>query len=253
MAWTKAQAATVLADIVRRSQQDMGFRRLCLEDPAAAVKAVTNEALPAGFKLRFVDNDHADLVVVLPDPGAAGAAGQELSDDELSSISGGFGGLGSTTQTQTTTKPPTGSCFAAGTPVLMAGGSWRSIENIAAGAAVMAFDERTRRIVATRVSELLDHRPEPIYSAVVEGVDRELLVTPNHPFYSGGRWQRIGNLPVQSELFFFDSARGAASARRLVGFEPTGRTAPVYNFEVEEAHSYFVDGVLVHNGKIGGK
>jgi hypothetical protein len=256
MAWSKEDTDRALAEIIRRAQRDPAYRALCLQNPAAAVKAVSPEPLPPGFTLRFVDNARADLTVVLPDPIAAGS-GQELSDAELSAVSGGILSPDAQIQKKVVTDKINpqipGACFAAGTPVLMADGSWRPIETISAGAAVLAFDEGTRRIVATRVSELLDHRPESIYRAVVEGVDRELLVTPNHPFYSGDRWQRIGNLPAQSELFFFDSARGESSPRRLLAFERTGRSAPVYNFEVEEAHSYFVDGVLVHNGKALGK
>ena len=142
----------------------------------------------------------------------------------------------------------TGPCFGAGTPVLMADGTWQPIETIGAGAAVLAFDERGQQVVTTRVSELLDHAPEPIYRATIEDLDRDLLVTPNHPFYSGGKWRRIGELAPQSELFYFDAKRGVSAPRRLLALEPTGQLAPVFNFEVEEAHTYFVDGLLVHNG-----
>ena len=262
MAWTKDQVDHVLAEIIRRAQRDTAYRKLCLQNPPAAVKAVTDEPLPDGFRLRFIDNEQADLTVILPDMIAPGSS-LELSDDELSKVSGGIiGEDGVIGEDGIKTKTPTGgfssqlirgSCFAAGTRVLMADGSWRPIEAIPAGAAVLAFDDRTRQIVSTRVSETLDHQPEPIYRAVVEGVDRELLVTPNHPFYSAGQWRRIGQLAVQSELFYFDSTRGESSARRLLAFEPTGYAEPVYNFEVEEAHSYFVNGVLVHNGNVIGK
>jgi hypothetical protein len=242
MAWTKDRVDRTLADIIRRAQRDAAFRKLCLTDAAAAVKAVADEPLPAGFTLRFVDNDRADLVVVLPDfiePGSS----RELSDDELSAVSGGVGG--------SSFKPRTpGSCFAAGTPVLLADGGWRPIESIAPGTAVQAFDETHGRVMSAHVSERLVHDPEPLFRAVIEGIERPLLVTANHPFYVADAWRRIGELALRSELFHFDASRGEMSTRRLLAFQSTGAREPVFNFEVAEAHTYFVDGLLVHNGGI---
>ena len=85
MAWTKAQSERVLAEIIQRSQRDPAFRRLCIDNPARAVEEMAGEQLPVGFKLRFVDNDQADLTVVLPDP----VSTQELSDADLAELSGG--------------------------------------------------------------------------------------------------------------------------------------------------------------------
>ena len=92
MAWTKDQVDRALAEIVRRAQHDPAFRQLCLQNPATAVKEVTDEALPPGFTLRFIDNDHADLVVVLPDPIVGATTGDELSDEQLSAVSGSMQG-----------------------------------------------------------------------------------------------------------------------------------------------------------------
>ena len=256
MAWTRAEADRVLAAIIQRAQQDPAFLRLCLDKPAAAVKEVTNEGLPPDFRLRFVDNDHADLVVVLPDPVPAEAG--QLSDEDLSAVSGGI--ISPAQQARFikgSVNPGTpflpGACFAAGTPVVLADGSSRSIEMIVAGTRVLAFDDQARNVVATTVSQRLEHAPEPIYRAAVDEVERGLLVTPNHPFYSGDRWRPIGELAVQSELWAFDARTHGAAPRRLLAFEPTGQIAPVYNLEVEDVHNYFVDGVLVHNGKVLGK
>ena len=242
MAWDKDEVDRTLAEIVRRAQHDQEFRRLCLATPHAAVALVAGQAVPADFRLRFVDNDHADLVVVLPDPVATG----ELRDEDLSAVSAG------TQAFNQTGVSIGGTCFAAGTPVLMANGTWQPIETIGPGAQVRAFDEPSDTVVTAPVTELLDHAPQPIFRAVVEGLERGLLVTANHPFYVDGRWRQIGTLPVPARLFHFDAGRGLSSARRLLALEPTGLHAPVFNFEVGEAHSYFVDGLLVHNGKVTG-
>lgn len=258
MSWTKEEADRVLAQIVQRSQKDPAFRRLCLENAAAAVKQIAGQDLPPDFKLRFVDRAYADLIVVLPEPAGNKAGAGALSDDELSAVSGGVimqDGLVSLSSIRLVyTAPSVNSyCFAAGTPVTMADGSTRPIETITVGANVLAFDERQRKVVVGRVSEFLNHEAVAIHRAVVEDIREDLLLTTNHPFYSGGGWHRIEDLPLRSELFHYDPSRREASPRRLLALEPTGRTEPVYNLEVEEAHTYFAGGLLVHNGGALGK
>jgi hypothetical protein len=251
MAWGRDQVTQVLSDIIRRSQRDPAFRELCLQNPAAAVKAITSEELPEHFRLRFVDNDRADLTVVLPDP----VDEQTLSDAELSSVTGGILLSPELTTLEPTLSPITystpltaGACFAAGTLVLMADRSWRAIEMIGPGAMVLGFKERTGSIVPARVSRRVDHAPEPIYRATLDQSDRDLFVTGNHPFYSDGRWCAIDELETPSALYGFDANGGTSSPRRLLALELAGRTEPVYNIEVDDAHTYFAGGVLVHNG-----
>ena len=217
MASTKDQVDRALAEIVRRAQHDPAFRQLCLQDPAAAVKEVTDEALPPGFTLRFIDNDHADLVVVLPDPIVGATTGDELSDEQLSAVSGGMQGANVLDQAKKMGGafiPPfaQGACFAAGTPVLMADRTCQPIEAISPGDKVLAFDEHGRRVVTGKVNERLDHAPEPLYRAVIEDLDRELLVTPNHPFYVEGKWCRMAD--SRRTPSSFSSTPSAASRRR---------------------------------------
>lgn len=250
MAWTRDQTEKVLAEILGKSQRDTAFRQLCLQDPGAAVKQISGEELPPGFKLRFVDNDRADLTVVLPDP-VSGAGGQELSDGDLASVSGGVGGLNLQRRFGGGFDFG-GSCFAAGTPVLMADGAWRPIEGVTVGSAVLSYDEKLGRVTANPVTKVLHHAAEPIHRAVVEGLGHNLLLTTNHPFYSAGRWCAIRDLAPHAELFHFDPVQGEAP-RRLLGLEATDRCEPVYNFEVERTHTYFVGGLLVHNGGVLGR
>ena len=202
----------------------------------------------------------ADSRPILPSRGIAGPATRfqkdqclvsELSDADLESLSGGVGGL------NTQCRPGGGSnlggsCFAAGTPVLMADGAWRPIEQVTVGSAVLSYDENLGRVTANPVTKVLHHAAEPIHRAVVEGVGRDLLLTTNHHVYSAGRFCAIRDLPPGAELFNFDLAQGEAP-RRLLGLEPTDRSEPVYNFEVESAHTYFVGGVRVRNSSIGGR
>jgi hypothetical protein len=94
---TKDETDRIFRDIFARSQRDPEFRQLCLTDAAAAVTEISGQSVPPGFALRFVDNAGAHLTLVLPDP--VGAEG-ELSDEELSGVSGGLGSGASMIQLQ---------------------------------------------------------------------------------------------------------------------------------------------------------
>ena len=84
--WIESEAQKTLAEITKRSQTDAEFRKLALKDPNTAIAKVNPTPIPTGFKVQFVDNEGADLTIVLPD--ALSNQG-ELSDSELEQVSGG--------------------------------------------------------------------------------------------------------------------------------------------------------------------
>lgn len=84
--WTEAEAQEALATVSKRSQTDPEFRKLALSDPKAAIAKVNPKPLPPGFKIHVVENQGANLTVVLPD---AESKEGELSDAELSQVAGG--------------------------------------------------------------------------------------------------------------------------------------------------------------------
>ena len=81
--WSPQKLNETMAEIQKRSVTDSDFRALALKDASAAVEAVTGEPLPAGAKLRFV-NQLEEMTVVLP-PAADG----ELTEAQLEQVAGG--------------------------------------------------------------------------------------------------------------------------------------------------------------------
>lgn len=77
--------------IRRKAAEDPDFRELCLSNPKAAVKKATGIEVPDDFNLRFVENNGADLTVVLPDEEPK-SEDDLLSDDDLEDVAGGDGG-----------------------------------------------------------------------------------------------------------------------------------------------------------------
>ena len=64
--------------------QDADFRKLCLTDAAAAMKAISGKELPGEVKLKFIENAGEHITVVLPD-----MAKSEMPEEELDMIVGG--------------------------------------------------------------------------------------------------------------------------------------------------------------------
>ena len=87
---TSQEAEQAVQEIIKRAQTDSEFRALCLDNPNAAAKEATGKEIPQGFTLRFVENEGADLTVVLPDAVDLSA---ELSEEDLEQVAGGKCGV----------------------------------------------------------------------------------------------------------------------------------------------------------------
>jgi hypothetical protein len=79
---------------------------------------------------------------------------------------------------------------------------------------------------------------EPWYLVINGG----LRVTGSHPFHVERGWVRADDLKVGDKFF------GAAGKRIDVSsVERVNRFVRVYNLEVGGTHTFFVDGIMVHN------
>lgn len=133
-------------------------------------------------------------------------------------------------------------CFVAGTPVLMADGSYKSIEQVVAGDLVMAFDEKTGKSVQGAVTQAYSRQSAKLIE-IMTGAEG-LLCTPEHPFYISGQWIEAKNLTSESKL---QSETG--DFVKITSVTPIDTVAQVYNFEVQEFSNYYVGkhNVLAHN------
>ena len=83
--WTREKWEETLKALYQRAATDEAFRKLCLEDAAAAIKEISGLDLPEGAKVRFVEKLE-EQVLVLP------TGDEDLSDDDLEVAAGGYCG-----------------------------------------------------------------------------------------------------------------------------------------------------------------
>jgi hypothetical protein len=144
-------------------------------------------------------------------------------------------------------RPP---CFAAGTLVLMADGAQRAIEAVQVGDVVLTYDEGNKRVVEGVVEFHHHTPPKEVVEIEIEGVGK-ITVTPGHSFFVDGSWRSIRDIPVGTDLFYYDPDLREAMPRRLAARQPAG-VLPAHNLAVSTHHCYFVHGILAHNATIRG-
>ena len=136
-------------------------------------------------------------------------------------------------------------CFVAGTQILMADGSTKPIEQIRPGDQVLAADhlKPEEKPTAAKVVRFFDNGEKEVVKLIFNGQNaesEEIICTPEHPFYVIGKgWVCAKDLQFDN---FCLSANGEKIA--FVSKENLDEKQCVYNFEVEEKHTYFV-GVFI--------
>lgn len=135
-------------------------------------------------------------------------------------------------------------CFVAGTTVLTAAGA-AAIETIQAGDMVWAWDEETGDVALKPVVETYVNETDELVHIHVN--DEEIVCTPAHPFYSPIKgWTDAVHLRAGDILVLVN---GEYVVVEKVQHEILESPIMVYNFQVEDYHTYYVSdaGVLVHN------
>ena len=81
---TDDEGKMVFAYIMQRATEDSFFRDGLLKTPKKTLEKELGIELPNHFNIRFIDNEGADLTIVLPD-----LSDQPLSDSDLEYVAGG--------------------------------------------------------------------------------------------------------------------------------------------------------------------
>ena len=134
-------------------------------------------------------------------------------------------------------------CFVAGTAILT-GAGYVAIENIKVGDIVWSTNPDTGETALKEVLETYVNETDELIHVTVDG--EEIVTTPSHPFYVPRQgWTDAIHLKAGDILL---TVNGEYVVVEKVQHELLESPIKVYNFEVEDFHTYYVgDGVLVHN------
>ena len=135
-------------------------------------------------------------------------------------------------------------CFVAGTEVAAEFGL-TAIENIKEGDYVWATDPDTGETELKRVVQTFVNQTNELLHITVNG--EEIVTTPEHPFYVPGKgWTSAICLRAGDMLVMLN---GEYAIVERIQHEILESPITVYNFEVEDFHSYYVgkSSILVHN------
>ncbi|HEY0638613.1 MAG TPA: RHS repeat-associated core domain-containing protein, partial [Pseudonocardiaceae bacterium] len=132
--------------------------------------------------------------------------------------------------------------FTADTRVTMADGGTRRIADIRVGDQVLATDPETGERGARTVTRLWVHEDTVVDLGVGGG---SIATTPDHPFWNATdkQWQAAEDLDRGDLLVTAGGEQVGVDGLRAA----TARTATAYNLTVDGLHTFFADGVLVHN------
>ena len=135
-------------------------------------------------------------------------------------------------------------CFIAGTSVFTENG-YKNIEEIKPGDKVWATNPETGETELKKVVRNFVNETDELVYVYVN--NEEIVTTPEHPFYvSNYGWVGAINLRAGDGLVLVN---GEYAVIERVQHEILENPIKVYNFEVEDFHTYYVGntGVLVHN------
>ena len=163
-----------------------------------------------------------------------------------SAIAGTLERAGLKTGTRTAAESCSINSFTAGTPVLMADGTQKPIEDVEVGDEVLATDPQTGESGAREVAELIRHGGEHTMVDVTLDDGTVIEATDEHPFWSANRGEfvfaidlEVGDLVLGADGDLLTVTAAAVYVEDLTA----------YNLAIEGIHTYYAGEtpVLVHN------
>ena len=128
-------------------------------------------------------------------------------------------------------------CLVGGTPISMADGTTKSVQDIKAGDQVLAYDQVTQSMTTSTVLKV--HAPYNAHYYYV--INERISVTQNHPILSRGKWVPAGELQIGGVF-----ATPGEPATPIFSIRRVDEDVMVFNFQVA-AGTYVANGVIVHN------
>ncbi len=199
------------------------------------------DTLALGSKILFGDNWFSDFNAALHESSI-----YNITQTTIASVAVFTGGMNSGFNKAANSAGVKPSCFVAGTLVMAVAGMV-AIETIKSGDKVISTDPETMKTSPKTVLETYIREVTTLVHLTVNG--EEIITTIDHPFYVKDKgFVTAGELKIGDELL---DANGNVLLVENFDVELTEKPVKVYNFQVEDYHTYHVSGfgVLVHNAE----
>ena len=197
------------------------------------------DTLALGSKILFGDNWFSDFNAALHESSI-----YNITQTTIASVAVFSGGMNSGFNKAANSAGVKPSCFVAGTLVMAVAGMV-AIEKIKSGDKVISTDPETMETSPKTVLETYIREVTTLVHLTVNG--EEIVTTVDHPFYVKNQgFIKAGELIVGDELL---DVNGNVLLVEKFNVELTDKPVKVYNFQVEDYHTYYVgeNGVWVHN------
>ena len=197
------------------------------------------DTLALGSKILFGDNWFSDFNAALHESSI-----YNIAQTTIASVAVFTGGMNSGFNKAANSAGVKPSCFVAGTLVMAVAGMV-AIETIKSGDKVISTDPETMETSPKTVLETYIREVTTLVHLTVNG--EEIVTTVDHPFYVKNQgFIKAGELIVGDELL---DVNGNVLLVENFAVELTDEPTTVYNFQVEDFHTYYVgkNGILVHN------
>ena len=197
------------------------------------------DTLALGSKILFGDNWFSDFNAALHESSI-----YNVAQTTIASVAVFTGGMNSGFNKAANSAGVKPSCFVVGTLVMAVAGMV-AIETIKSGDKVISTDPETMETSPKTVLETYIREVTTLVHLTVNG--EEIVTTVDHPFYVKNQgFIKAGELIVGDELL---DVNGNVLLVEKFNVELTDKPVKVYNFQVEDFHTYHVgeNGVWVHN------
>jgi len=150
-----------------------------------------------------------------------------------------------------------GGCFVAGSQVMMADGSTRSIECIASGDQVRTYDFSAKQAQCHAVQDVLAYYVNELCVIKLSDGTR-VECTPSHPIFVANRdrWccveptsfnPAVEKLQIGDTLLSYKQQQQAPIQVVAIEIKHLATHAVVYTLHIDAVHNFYCNGILVHN------
>lgn len=141
-------------------------------------------------------------------------------------------------------------CFTGNTPVRMADGAHRRIDQLREGDNVLSYDERDASLQKGKVLKIERSIAPTHFKLHVAKSGVTVGITGEHPIHTKGLWLPAKMLRAGSIVTWLDDEVDELGETEIVNVTTDFRPAYVYDLTVSDYHTFFAGGILAHNKNI---